>query len=113
MRLACALLVLFCAGCCDPGPEQTTPVGRDLSASPSGADLALPPECPRAFQSPAYCFAGALGTASSCGPCTTVGESCDYFEASLVCACDHQWRCSYAGGSSGGCQTPDGGVVCN
>jgi hypothetical protein len=96
--LACAL---FVASCCDSGPTF------------SGADLSLPPECPRAFQSPTYCFSGPLGTTSSCGPCTTVGESCDYFEASLVCACDHQWRCSYAGGSSGGCQTPDGGVVCN
>jgi hypothetical protein len=111
MRLACIALLLFVAAC-TPDSSDVFENPHDMTAS-SQPDLSLPPECPRAFQSPPYCFSGPLGTASSCGACTHLGETCDYFEASLVCACDHQWRCSYAGGSSGGCQTPDGGVACN
>ncbi|HEX6838058.1 MAG TPA: hypothetical protein VF334_15880 [Polyangia bacterium] len=73
-------------------------------------DLSMPSDCPTGMQSPTYCFAGAQGTGSSCGPCTNVGEMCDYFEATLVCAGDHQWRCYWAGGSSGGCPHGDGGL---
>jgi len=73
-------------------------------------DLSMASDCPTGFQSPAYCFSGPQGTASSCGSCATVGELCDYFEATLVCAGDHQWRCSWAGGSSGGCAHGDGGM---
>ncbi|HEX8954619.1 MAG TPA: hypothetical protein VF997_24690 [Polyangia bacterium] len=109
MRLAIALLLLSLAGCTS-AIDDVQIAGADLSAT--GPDLALPADCPMAFQSPAYCFAGPLGTASSCGACTHVGATCDYFEASLVCACDHTWRCSYAGVRQG-CELPDGGIVCN
>ncbi len=73
-------------------------------------DLATPSDCPTGFQSPAYCFWGPQGTGASCGSCANVGEMCDYFEATLVCASDHEWRCSWAGGLSGGCKHPDGGT---
>ena len=96
MRHVVAALMLLVAACGDHTSQATPPA-----------------DCPSGLQSPTYCFSGAEGTASSCGACTTVGATCDYFEATLECACDHQWRCSYAGGSSGGCKTPDGGVVCN
>jgi hypothetical protein len=94
MRLALLALLLAAAAC---GSDHTSP-----------ADV-----CPSGMQSPAYCFSGAQGTATPCGACATIGARCDYFEATLECACDHQWRCAYAGGSSGGCRQPDGGVVCN
>lgn len=79
-------------------------------SSPPGTDLSLPADCPTGFQSPTYCFAGAGGTGNSCGACSHVGELCDYFEATLICAGDHEWRCYWAGGSSGGCKHADGGT---
>ncbi len=113
MRLFSALTICLAAACSSVAVDDAYIPGADLAAPNGAPDLALPADCPRAFQSPPYCFSGPLGTASSCGPCSTVGESCDYFEASLVCACDHQWRCSYAGGVTHGCDLPDGGIVCN
>jgi len=73
-------------------------------------DGGMPADCPTGFEAPAYCFSGAGGTANSCGSCERIGERCDYFEATLVCASDRQWRCAYAGGSSGGCPHGDGGL---
>lgn len=73
-------------------------------------DGGMPADCPTGFQSPAYCFSGSGGTANTCGDCTNVGELCDYFEATLVCASDHKWRCSWAGGVTKGCPHPDGGL---
>ena len=107
MRLALVFLLLTACG-----HDDRIFVDYDL-ATPTGPDLQLPPECPRAFQSPPYCFAGPCGTASTCGDCTNVGELCDYFEATLICAADHKWRCSWAGGTSGGCKPPPDGGACN
>lgn len=101
-------LALAAAACSTNVEDDVNLPGADLSAT--GPDLSLPADCPMGFQSPAYCFAGPQGTGSSCGPCSNVGELCDYFEATLVCAADHQWRCSWAGGSSGGCPQGDGGL---
>jgi hypothetical protein len=101
-------LVLFAAACGTTVEDDVYIPGPDLSAN--GPDLSLPADCPMAMQSPPYCFSGPQGTAASCGPCANVGELCDYFEATLVCAGDHQWRCYWAGGSSGGCPHGDGGI---
>jgi hypothetical protein len=70
-----------------------------LAACGSGDD-----PCPSGNNSPAYCFARGTDT---CGPCSHVGQVCYYFEASLTCACDHQWWCSYA---PHGCR--DAGPIC-
>ncbi len=111
MRYLVAALLL--SGCYIGNPEPLTrDAGADLATplqSPE-PDLALPADCPMAFQSPPYCFAGPQGTASSCGPCSNLGEICHYFEADLICAGDHQWRCYWAGGLSGGCKHGDGGT---
>ncbi|HWE31681.1 MAG TPA: hypothetical protein VHB97_26955 [Polyangia bacterium] len=106
MRLVIALALLAACGSNSGDVYESSP---DLS-SPTGADLSLPADCPTGFQSPAYCFSGPQGTGSSCGACANVGELCDYFEATLICAGDHSWRCYWAGGISRGCPHPDGGT---
>ena len=74
----------------------------------SGDDAGMPADCPTGFESPAYCFSGAGGTANTCGDCSTAGEICHYFEADLICE-SGKWRCYWAGGDSKGCPHPDGG----
>jgi hypothetical protein len=117
MRVLTTCLLVLGLAACDGESPPTIDGGVDMNVDMAQLyvddDLAMPPECPQAFESPPYCWSGPAGTATPCGACTKVGEECNYFEASLKCACDHQWRCSFAGGVSGGCQEPDGGVQCN
>lgn len=102
-------LALLTAACASRPVDGASPPTHDLSM-PGDPDLGLAADCPMAFESPPYCFSGPQGTAASCGPCANVGELCDYFEATLICAGDHQWRCYWAGGVSSGCPHGDGGA---
>ena len=91
------LLILALAGCAYGATDDDGGIARRLSDG---------------LQSPAYCFSGSGGTANSCGSCSNVGERLRLLRSHARLRRRSQWRCSWAGGSSGGCPHGDGGL-CN
>jgi hypothetical protein len=112
------LVCMAGSGCDDvqahlDGPPPDAAVLDGAYDAPAAEPDLPDPECPMGRQGPAYCLAN-KGIGASCGPCGTVGKVCEYFEGELTCECDHQWHCSWCGGTNCklACTRPDGGYVC-
>ena len=99
--LSAAVAAMLCALPIGMGCDKEEESAPDCGASRT---LECDPNCASA-QPPQNCAT----QGSDCGPCDTVGYSCTWLEADVVCECDHRWHCAH----NVACNPPAGGYVCD